>query len=149
MAEPGLPELCDAGVTCDRCVWQDALVGVKCDLESGRRSYADAGHLGFLLALAGRTDRALEVFAMLDDLASGGSTSAGGRGLGEMEPARPSDYLPAERGGLRSGTNSISDMYLLAALVLSGRWAEAYRCCRRLMSSDQAVTPGMEGSVGR
>ena len=146
ISAPALPELCDAGVTCERSAWQDTLSALRLDLESGQRPFAEAGHLGFLLSLAGRADRALAVFAMLADLTASRPSSTNGRCCGALELAPPNSYPSSTPNGLDADTNSLSDMYLLAALVLSGRWAEAHRCCRRLTSSSHAAAAGMEGS---
>ena len=131
-----LPELCHAGVSSDERAWSRSLVRLRRELESERRSPNEAGILAALLTLAGRRDRGLDVFRILEEV----STSA-----------RIEEYVgvvPSQRNGRRcwAGLGSgDSDVYqlgkevmgmdLLAALVLSGRWKQARRCCEGLSPS--------------
>jgi len=139
-----LPDLCEAGVTGDEFTWNGSLRRLRREIAGKRRSLSEAGHLGVLLMLASRPERARDVFVILDELARL-TAAAPGRGVPDAgrEPHptdQPADSLAFEFGDENTGTN------LLAALVLSGRWALARRCCERMVRPDHAGTTGTQRS---
>ncbi len=138
-----LSDGCTVGVFGDGSAWAWTLEAYRDGLESRRRSPAEAGNLGVLLLLAGRGDRALEVFAMLEDLAPGSAMyihSAGRTTPGAQGDAEGFDGL--DDSGAFGFQNEDRGPHLLAALVLSGQWARAHRCCERM------VLWGVSGSNG-
>ncbi|MCP4248388.1 MAG: hypothetical protein GY778_15175 [bacterium] len=128
-----LPELCDVGVSSDERAWARSLVRLRREIEGERRSPSEAGLLAALLTLAGRRNRGLDVLRILEEV------SASAR-IEEIV-----GVVPSQRNGgrcwaaLGSGDSDVYQlgeedmgMDLLAALVLSGRWKQARRCCEGL-----------------
>ena len=130
MPDSGLAEMCNLGLYSDQQRWTATIRGVRRGVDDGSKSPQWAGHLGMLLLLAGRGDRAVQVFDMLAELLTVGSNGSNGHGVrlgweGGVLSA------PIDRMGLQ--IESDGDTRVLAALVLSGRWALARRCCRELV----------------
>ena len=138
-----LSDGCTAGVFGDGRAWARTLGAYRDGLRSSRRSPAEAGNLGVLLLLAGRGDRGLEVFSMLDELAPGSTMYL--HSSGRATPGANSDaqgFDGPDDSGAFGFPNQDREPHLLAALVLSGQWARAHRCCERM------VLWGVSGSNG-
>ncbi len=131
-----LPELCHTGVSSDERVWSRSLARLRRELEAQRRSPNEVGLLAALLTLAGRRDRGLDVFRILEEVS------------GSERIEQYVGVVPGQRNGrgswagLGSGDSDVYQlgeevmgMDLLAALVLSGRWKQARRCCEGLSPS--------------
>ena len=67
--ETCLSDGCTAGVFGDRRTWVSTLEAYRRGISSSRCTPSEAGNLGVLLILAGRGERALEVFTLLEDSA--------------------------------------------------------------------------------
>ncbi|MHC4090056.1 MAG: hypothetical protein ACYSUQ_03685 [Planctomycetota bacterium] len=132
-----LPDLCDIGVAGDDVTWDRSLVLLRREIAGKRYSLTEAGHLGVLLALAGRGDRACQVFVTVEEMARLDDNGSAAGSIATRRDTRITDQTadpPAvDYGDTNTGIN------LLAALVLSGRWALARRCCERMVRSDQAA----------
>lgn len=130
MPDSALAEMCSLGLYGDQQHWRTTIRGVRAGVGDGSKSPQWAGHLGVLLLLAGRGDRAVQVFDMLAELLPTRSNGHNGNGvrLG-WEGGVPSWPIDA----VGSQIEFEGDTRVLAALVLSGRWALARRCCRELV----------------
>ncbi len=150
MIEASLSDICDVGVFGDDRAWARALAACRRGLEGHRGSPAEAGHLGVLLAWAGRSRRAADLFLMLETLAATRQLSAGPAArdatlpaVAEAPPSLPYNlFTPSGRN--TEDSEDAGD--LLAALVLSGRWALARRCCLRMARGSSPRQRGTEGS---
>jgi len=141
---PALSELCEVGVFGDELAWAGALRAYRRQLHRRRVAPAEAAQLGALLTLAGRSARALEIFALLDRTARRAIWAAVWRGIPGQRPRlrrtrgagrrAPGGSVVEPREFNRQGMESSGD--LLAALVLSGRWDQARRCCQRMVRED-------------
>lgn len=130
MPDSALAEICSLGLYSDQPRWTAMIRSVREGVDDGSRSAQWAGNLGVLLLLAGRGDRAVQVFDMLAELLTTRSNGSNGNGVGlGWEGGVPS--WPADLDGRQ--IESDGDTRVLAALVLSGRWALARRCCRELV----------------
>jgi len=145
--DPSLPDLCHAGIAGDEPTWRGELTRLRVGLQGQKCSYADAGQIGVLLTMAGRGLRALEVFRLLEgfehrDPRAEVSGVTGQPGAGSEPVAAPSWPLSspaAESFDPETGPlgQYASQLRLLAALVLSGRWGQARWCCERIMRSER------------
>jgi hypothetical protein len=139
-----LPDLCETGVTGDEFTWNSSLNRLRREMAGKRRPLSEAGHLGVLLMLAGQPGRARDVFVILDELARLTAAAPGRGTLDAGRKTRPTDQ-PADSPAFEFGDEN-TRMNLLAALVLSGRWTLARRCCERMVRPDHAGTAGTQRS---
>lgn len=125
-----LSDGCTAGVFGGQHTWARTLEASRRGIEDHHDSAAEAGTLGVLLLPAGQGERALEVFARLDHVVPG--PPGRGRLIGRTTSDTGYKVYPVDGSGV-SGASGPRDEdrepHLLAALVLSGQWAQAHRCC--------------------
>ncbi|MFQ5492483.1 MAG: hypothetical protein ACE5GE_17375 [Phycisphaerae bacterium] len=134
MFESALADVCSLGLRGDRQSWKTTILAIRQSVDQGTRSPQWAGHLGMLLLLAGRGDRAVQVFDMLAEMLKSSSPRTNGHGV-RLGWEGGVWHWPADR--LGRPIESDGDTRALAALVLSGRWAQARRCCRELVEQDR------------
>jgi len=139
-----LSAACNAGCFGDQKTWTRTLEAYRCGIDSDHCSPAEVGNLGVLLMLAGKGTRALQVFAMLEELVTPPGAQPDPIGRAAPHAGRRREETDKSKDAPASNPSSQkAGPHLLAALVLSGQWAQAHRCCQRMVHGDPPGATGL------